>query len=72
MDPEGGTTSADFTLHFFPFSLYSLMVRMGVNIGKSLDTTNAPNIQLKLVDLHREENLSEEYLTKISSKGQVG
>jgi hypothetical protein len=60
-----------YTLHYFPFSLYSLMVRFALVIGRRLNPETAPNIEIKLVNLHREENFSEEYLTLVNSKGQV-
>ncbi|PTB70550.1 hypothetical protein BBK36DRAFT_1165073 [Trichoderma citrinoviride] len=60
-----------YTLHYFPFSLYSLMVRFGLVLGRRLNPDSAPRVQIKLVNLHREENLSEEYLTLVNSRGQV-
>lgn len=60
-----------YTLHYFPFSLYSLMVRFALVIGRRLNPDTAPNVEIKLVNLHREENFSEQYLTLVNSKGQV-
>jgi hypothetical protein len=60
-----------YTLHYFPFSLYSLMVRFALVIGKRLNPENAPNVEIKLVNLHQDENFSEPYLTLVNSKGQV-
>ncbi|KAL7818758.1 hypothetical protein V8C44DRAFT_318992 [Trichoderma aethiopicum] len=60
-----------YTLHYFPFSLYSLMIRFGLVLGRKLNADTAPDVQVKLVNLHREENLSEEYLTRVNSRGQV-
>ncbi|KAK5998772.1 hypothetical protein PT974_01154 [Cladobotryum mycophilum] len=60
-----------YTLHYFPFSLYSLMARFGFVLGQKLNPQTAPRLQIKLVNLHREENFSEEYLTLINKKGQV-
>ncbi|GFP53192.1 hypothetical protein TASIC1_0002037600 [Trichoderma asperellum] len=60
-----------YTLHYFPFSLYSLMVRFALVIGRRLNPETAPNVEIKLVNLHREENFSEQYLTLVNSKGQV-
>lgn len=60
-----------YTLHYFPFSLYSLMVRFGLVLGESLNPETAPQVELHNVNLQTEENLSEPYLTAISQKGQV-
>lgn len=60
-----------YTLHYFPFSLYSLMVRFGFVLGESLNSETAPNVEIRHVNLQKEENLSESYLTEISPKGQV-
>lgn len=60
-----------YTLHYFPFSLYSLMVRFALVLGRRLNLETAPNVEIKLVNLHRDENFSEEYLTLVNSKGQV-
>ncbi|KAL7796500.1 hypothetical protein V8C37DRAFT_400258 [Trichoderma ceciliae] len=60
-----------YTLHYFPFSLYSLMVRFGFVLGRKLNPETAPKVEMKLVDLHREENFSEQYLTLVNSRGQV-
>ncbi|KAL7947679.1 hypothetical protein V8C42DRAFT_315221 [Trichoderma barbatum] len=60
-----------YTLHYFPFSLYSLMVRFGLVLGRRLNAETAPTVEIKLVNLHREENFSELYLTLVNSRGQV-
>jgi hypothetical protein len=64
------TEQSEFTLHYFPFSLYSLMVRFGLTLGQKLNPETAPRVQVKLVDLQQEDNLSESYLS-VNSKGQV-
>ncbi|KAG8421636.1 hypothetical protein J3458_003500 [Metarhizium acridum] len=85
MVPEMSPTSASptdepsavdhYTLHMFPFSLYSIMSRFTYILGKSHLPTDAPlihqsRLDLKLVNLHRYGNISEEY-PKINPKGQV-
>lgn len=60
-----------YTLHYFPFSLYSLMIRFGLSLGQQVNPKTAPKIEIKLVNLHREEHLSETFLTSINPKGQV-
>ncbi|KAJ3473981.1 hypothetical protein NLG97_g10047 [Lecanicillium saksenae] len=62
---------ADYTLHYFTFSLYSLMARFALGLGRQINSENAPRVQLKFVNLQATENLSEEYLTTVNSKGQV-
>ncbi|KAJ6780566.1 hypothetical protein PWT90_10657 [Aphanocladium album] len=62
---------AEYTLHCFTFSLYSLMVRFALGLGRQVNDENAPRVQLKFVNLQAHENLSEDYLTKVNSKGQV-
>lgn len=60
-----------YTLHYFPFSIYSIMARFGFVLGKALDAETAPIVDVKLVNLHDQENLSEAYLTTVNQKGQV-
>lgn len=60
-----------YTLHYFPFSLYSLAARMAFVIGQALNPATAPDVKIKLVNLQQEENLSEEYLVEVNRKGQV-
>lgn len=62
---------ADYTLHYFTFSLYSLMVRFALGLGRQLNSDNAPHVQLKFVNLQAQENLGEKYLTTVNSRGQV-
>ena len=63
----------DYCLHVFPFSLYSIMARMTLAFGQAAvpAVANPLSVKLKLVNLHREENISEAYLTKFNAKGQV-
>ncbi|UNI24373.1 hypothetical protein JDV02_010124 [Purpureocillium takamizusanense] len=60
-----------YTLHYFPFSLYALMSRFAFVLGQALNPETAPRLEVKLVNLHQEENYSESYLTQVNSKGQV-
>lgn len=61
-----------YTLHMFPFSLYSIMVMYTYVLGNE-GLANGGGIILsnKVVNLHRDENISEEYLAKINPKGLV-
>ncbi|KUI63601.1 hypothetical protein VM1G_10280 [Cytospora mali] len=62
-----------YTLYVFPFSLYSIMVRFTISLGSHYHRGpgGLPNITHKLVNLHRDENLEEWYLTTVNPKGQV-
>lgn len=71
------TTMADseqYTLHIFPFSLYSIMARFTIALGRSYQRGTSPKalpkVSLKLINLHLDDNLTEEYL-RINPKGQV-
>lgn len=63
-----------YTLYIFPFSLYSIMVRFTIALGRTYQRGTPPKappkVSLKLLDLHRDENLTEEFL-QINPKGQV-
>ncbi|KAG8158127.1 hypothetical protein KVR01_011888 [Diaporthe batatas] len=62
-----------YTLHNQPFSLFSMMVRFTYVLGRSSadNATDGVNIEYKLVDHHRYENLGEDYLINVNPKGQV-
>lgn len=61
-----------YTLHMFPFSLYSIMVMYTHVLGREVDNGQSGLIlSNKLVNLHRDENIKEEYLDKINAKGLV-
>lgn len=73
--PSGlqGQTPEHFTLHVFPFSLYSIMTRLSVALGQTANPQSLKivDLQLRLTNLHRNENISEEYLMTVNPKGQV-
>ncbi|ETS80556.1 hypothetical protein PFICI_08085 [Pestalotiopsis fici W106-1] len=62
-----------YSLFVFPFSLYSIMTRYTFTLGRAglPQETSSLDINLKLVNLHRDENLAEDYLLNINPKGQV-
>lgn len=62
-----------YTLLIFPFSLYSIMARFAIELGKEYHQgpNGVPDIAHKLIDLHRDENLEEWFLTEINPSGQV-
>ena len=74
--PLAGSTRGSrdvYTLHNQPFSLFSIMVRFTYALGLSSADPTTAGVQLenKLVDHHRDENLAEGYLLKVNPKGQV-
>ncbi|OAA74051.1 Thioredoxin-like protein [Cordyceps fumosorosea ARSEF 2679] len=70
-ETKASEAGAGYTLHYFTFSLYSLMVRFALQLGRKLNTETAPHVRLEFVNLQAQENLGEEYLTTVNSKGQV-
>ncbi|KAJ9150706.1 hypothetical protein NKR23_g3388 [Pleurostoma richardsiae] len=69
-----GAAEAHYVLHVFPFSLYSIMARFTAALGAAYQAPpgkRPPRIELRLVDLHRDEELTEPYLTGVNPKGQV-
>ncbi|POS70335.1 hypothetical protein DHEL01_v211268 [Diaporthe helianthi] len=62
-----------YTLHNYPFSLFSIMVRFTYVLGRSSadPATSGVHIDYQLVDINRQENLGEDYLININPKGQV-
>jgi hypothetical protein len=61
---------AECILYVFPFSLYSIMARLTAAFGAKHDPENAPRIRMRLVNLHRGEQVLESYL-KLNPKGEV-
>ncbi|KAH8649043.1 hypothetical protein BX600DRAFT_474402 [Xylariales sp. PMI_506] len=58
-------------LYVFPFSLYSIMARLTAVLGEATNQrTRSIEIEKRLVNIHRNENIAEWYL-KINSKGQL-
>ncbi|KAL3955092.1 hypothetical protein ACCO45_010655 [Purpureocillium lilacinum] len=47
------------------------MSRFAFVLGQALNPETAPRLEVKMVNLHREENYSERYLTQVNPKGQV-
>jgi hypothetical protein len=71
--PGTGTAGeAGYCLYVFPFSLYSIMARFTLALGQSVsDHNRTVLITLRLVNLHRDENIAEDYLRSVNPKGQV-
>ena len=71
---EAAASSNSYALHIFPFSLYSIIARFTYALGrKSASNTGNGGVKIenKLVNLHRDENIAEEYLLMVNPKGQV-
>lgn len=47
------------------------MARFGFVLGQALSRESAPKLEVRLINLHRGEHLSEPYLTQVTCKGQV-
>jgi glutathione S-transferase len=63
--------NAEYTLYSSPFSLYSMMARHTIQLGRVSQTTRPPkSITLHFINHGQHENLKEEYL-KVNPKGQV-
>ncbi|KAE8155071.1 hypothetical protein BDV25DRAFT_135404 [Aspergillus avenaceus] len=60
-------------LYFFPFSIYSIMVRFTIALALRDKFASRELVRLtyQLVNLHRNENLEEGYLVNVNPKGQV-
>lgn len=66
--------NAEYTLYSAPFSLYSMMARHTIQLGRTTHNARPPKrITLSFVNRSRgkEDNLSEDYLIKVNPKGQV-
>lgn len=69
-----GLDSEEYILHVFPFSLYSIMARYTHALGCAYSHEKPDeflNINLKLVNIHRNGNITEDYLLNVNPKGQV-
>lgn len=63
--------NAEYTLYSSPFSLYSMMARHTIQLGRMSSNARPPkSIKLHLVNHGKGKNLEEEYL-KVNPKGQV-
>lgn len=58
------------TLYYYPFSLYSIIVRFAIELGRSINPEKTPEVELRLVNLQEGEHLTEDFLT-LNAKGQV-
>jgi glutathione S-transferase len=61
---------ATCTLYHFPFSLFSIMVRYAIALRGESDGQEV-EVEERVVNLNKNEHLSEWYLTEINPKGQV-
>lgn len=68
--PPGNTPRPTCTLCYYPFSVYSILVRLAFLLGQQSSPDRAPLLETRLVNLQIDENLEEEYLS-MNSKGQV-
>lgn len=69
-----GRDYSDPCLYIFPFSLPSIMVQFTIALAlrnKSQSSQNLAKIKHRLVNLHRNENLGEDYLLHVNPRGKV-
>jgi glutathione S-transferase len=66
MDAQTGP----YTLYCFPFSAYSIIVRYAFAL-RGEPKEQSIEIEEHLINLHKDEEVTEWYLTKVNSKGQV-
>ncbi|KAK3348582.1 hypothetical protein B0T25DRAFT_546009 [Lasiosphaeria hispida] len=74
LTPSSDHSSERYTLHMFPFSLGSLMVKFTLVLGqKRARAADLPELTFhsKLVDLHRDDNIAEDFLKNINCCGEV-
>ena len=65
------TSTRTYTLYVFHFSLYSIISRFTIALGaKTQPDAAGPSVELKLVNLHRKESVSEWFLN-VTPRGQV-
>lgn len=75
--PQDACLPDIYYLYVFPFSLYSIMARLTYAFGQTETKPNSERrgeqmrLVNKLVNLHRNENIAEQYLLSINPKGQV-
>lgn len=63
--------NAEYTLYSSPFSLYSMMARHTIQLGRASSNARPPkSITLHFINHRKDKNLEEEYL-KVNPKGQV-
>jgi hypothetical protein len=69
-----GRNSSRPCLYYFPFSIYSIMVRFTILIAlrdRSPSTRELAKIKYRLVNLHRNETLEEDYILHVNPRGRV-
>lgn len=63
--------NAEYTLYSSPFSLYSMMARHTIQLGRASKNAKPPkSITLHFINHRKDKNLEEEYL-QVNPKGQV-
>jgi hypothetical protein len=69
---NGSPDGTPYTLYHNYYSICSIMMRYLVRIrGEPKDAVSKMNIELRNIDIFKEEQFSEEYLTKVNPNGQV-
>ncbi len=60
-----------YTVHHNPFSVCSIMTRMTLAMRKPTTSPDPNTFHEQLVDIYKDEQLSEPFLTTVNPKGQV-
>lgn len=67
-----GLEDPEYTLYSSPFSLYSMMTRHTIQLGRTTKGGIPPkSITLSLVNNRKLDNLKEDYIVKLNPKGQI-
>jgi glutathione S-transferase len=61
----------NYTVYYNPFSICSIMVRMTLALRGKPASEPAPTFTEHLIDIYKDEQLSESFLTTVNPKGQV-
>ena len=71
-ETNGDSNGTPYILYHNYYSICSIMMRYLVRIrGEPKDEGSRMNIETKVVDIFKEEQFSEDYLTKVNPNGQV-
>jgi hypothetical protein len=67
-----GTEGIPYTLYHHYYSLCSIMIRYLLRIrGDPKDATSSMDVAEEVIDIFKEEQLSEKYLLEVNPNGQV-
>src|SRR6266536_361321 len=70
-NPPTMASNDAYTVHHNPFSICSIMTRMTLAMRKPTTSPDPNTFHEQLVDIYKDEQLSEPFLTTVYPKGQV-